>query len=125
MMPMTGEPAGPKLLGAAPSLTVPDVLRAATFYRDVLGFESDSTDEWFAILSRDGFSVLLWQGAAAPNGSWDACFWVDDVDALHRELAGRGAIIQRPPETMPYGMREMTARDGDGHVLAFLQHVGS
>ncbi len=115
---------GPTLLGAAPSLTVPDVLAAHDFYRDALGFQSHSADEWFAILSRDGFRVLLWQGPSSPNGAWDACFWVSDVDALHREFAARGVTISRAPETMPYGLREMSIVDIHGYVVTFVQQVG-
>ena len=115
---------GAAFLGAAPSLTVPDVLAAHDFYRDVLGFQSHSADEWFALLSRDGFRILLWQGPASPNGAWDACFWVSDVDALHWEFGERGVTISRAPETMPYGLREMSVVDNHGYRVTFIQQVG-
>jgi uncharacterized glyoxalase superfamily protein PhnB len=44
---------------------------------------------------------------------------VDDIDALHEELAGRGAEIMNAPVNTEYGLREIRVRDPDGYVLAF------
>jgi uncharacterized glyoxalase superfamily protein PhnB len=44
---------------------------------------------------------------------------VDDVDALHAELAGRGADIVLPPTNFEWGVREMNIRDPDGHRIRF------
>jgi len=48
----------------------------------------------FAIVSRDGLSIMLRLGRQRrpdhPNESrrtWDAFFWVDDADALARQLS--------------------------------------
>jgi uncharacterized glyoxalase superfamily protein PhnB len=45
--------------------------------------------------------------------------WVDDVDALYRELRQRGADIRQPPANFEWGVREMRVGDPDGHRLRF------
>lgn len=42
---------------------------------------------------------------------------MDDVDALHEEYKGSGAMIRLTPANMPWGVREMNAEDPDGHRL--------
>jgi uncharacterized glyoxalase superfamily protein PhnB len=61
----------------------------------------------------------------SPNerqgGTWDVFFWVNDVDGLHAELAGRGAAVVYPPIVQPYGMKEFAVRDPNGYVPGFGQ----
>jgi uncharacterized glyoxalase superfamily protein PhnB len=45
--------------------------------------------------------------------------YVDDVDALHEELARRGADLLGPPARRGYGMYDFRVRDPHGYVLAF------
>jgi uncharacterized glyoxalase superfamily protein PhnB len=113
-----------RVLGVAPSFTVPNVEQAVDFYCNVLGFQSDSADEWFGLVSRDGISIMLWQGDATPNGSCDAFFWVDVVDTFYSELQERNATVTRAPQTTDYGMREMSITDTNGYRIIFGQRVG-
>ena len=46
---------------------------------------------------------------------------VDDVDALHRELAAKGVGIDLPPTDQTWGNREMYVKDADRNCLRFLQ----
>jgi catechol 2,3-dioxygenase-like lactoylglutathione lyase family enzyme len=55
---------------------------------------------------------------------FDAYFWVDDVEALHEELRGRGADLLHGPVDQPYGLRDIGVRDPDGYILAFGQQLG-
>ena len=86
-----------KLLRSAPYFPVPDVQRSVTFYEDTLGFRCDYSAGkplQFAICSRDGLAIMLRKVQASdlvgPNekqgGTWDAFFWVSDVQALHAEV---------------------------------------
>jgi uncharacterized glyoxalase superfamily protein PhnB len=50
---------------------------------------------------------------------FDVYVYVDDVDALHEELVGRGADLVHGPVEQGYGLREIRVRDPDGYVLAF------
>jgi hypothetical protein len=120
-----------KLLRSAPYFPVPDVARTASYYESTFGFRREyvaGNPPRFAICSRDGFAVML-RWVAAPDsirpnesqgGTWDAFFWIDDANALHAELAGRGAtVVYGPLVQAEYQMREFAVRDCDGHVLGF------
>lgn len=111
-----------------PQFTVPDVVRTAEYYRDVLGFRI--AGYWqdppvFAIVGRDGVEVFFNQAEGSEvrtgrtQGAYDAYIHVTGVDALAGELRGRGAAILDGPETRVYGQRELVVRDCNGLVLAF------
>ena len=118
-------------LRSAPYFPVPDVARSAAFYDKVLGFTSEylaGEPPQFAICSRDGLAIMLRRVSTpdlirpveAQGGTWDAFFWVDDVQALHDEVSARGAsIVYGPLIQQAYQMKEFAARDIDGHVLGF------
>ena len=46
---------------------------------------------------------------------------VDDVDAHHRHALERGAEVVYPPVDQPYGYREYSARDSEGHLWSFMK----
>ena len=124
---------------ATPQFTVPDVVRAAEYYRDVLGFEiggywdgervSFKADPppVFGIVSRGHVQVFFSRGdeSAARTGRAEAAIDVyidvDGVDALAAELRGRGADIVDGPEDRVYKQRELVVRDCHGLVLVFAE----
>ena len=124
-----------RIASHAPVLLVRDVVAAAGYYRDALGFHYDRL--WgeppdFCMVRRDGHTVMLSQapaGAApAPHwrvvpGMWNAYFWVDDAAALLGEFQRRGARIDYGLGLKPYGVLEFGVQDLDGHDLAFGQVV--
>jgi len=124
-----------QILRAAAYFPVPDLIASADHYVQVLGFSREyvgGTPPEFAILSRDGFPIMLKlvprTTRLSPNeqqgGTWDAFFWVRDVRALHEELAGRGAeIVYGPIVQQAYNMEEFAVRDRDGYVLGFGQSL--
>ena len=126
---MSAEPA--QLLRSAPYFPVPNVDESASYYTRVLGFHTEyvaGSPATFAILSRDGLSIMvrLVSDAASisPNerqgGTWDVFFWVRDVRALHAELVAKGAVVVYGPMFQKaYGMEEFAVRDSDGYVLGF------
>jgi uncharacterized glyoxalase superfamily protein PhnB len=122
-----------KILSGAPVLLVRDVRAAADYFRDRLGFSYDRL--WgepadFCMVERDGHTVMLSQ---APPGAelvphwrvvsqmWDVYFWVDDVEAIYRELRERGATIDYELGVKPYGVKEFGVQDVDDHDIAFGQ----
>ena len=131
---MSVEPAG-KLLRSAPYFPVADLERSAAHYVQVLGFRQDyvgGTPPEFAILSRDGLSIMLRvvpePERIVPNekqgGTWDAFFWVSDARTLHAELKANGAdVVYEPMIQEAYNMEEFAVRDCDGHVLGFGQSL--
>ncbi|MEQ1820639.1 MAG: VOC family protein [Terricaulis sp.] len=113
---------------ATPVLLVNDVVKAAAYYTDKLGFAVDrfwGEPPMFAIARRDGVSIMLNQvdagDAFRSNGSYNGRFslYIDttDADALHAEFQSKGADIVCPPDDQPYRMREFQVRDLDGHLL--------
>lgn len=125
----------PVAWSVAPVLGANDVRAAARYYEDKLGFHCDPEtgiyggigDEGavYAILDRDGIVVHLQIRRREINARRqrienDAYFFVPDADALHEELAVRGATILRPPADAPgYGLRDFLVADLDGNRLMF------
>ena len=121
------------LYRSAPYFPVGDVETAASHYERVFGFAREyaaGSPPQFAIMTRDGLSIMLRLVSDAtrivPNeaqgGTWDAFFWVKDVNALYQELVTKGAeIVYGPMIQQAYNMEEFAARDGDGYVLGFGQ----
>jgi uncharacterized glyoxalase superfamily protein PhnB len=117
----------------SPQFVVPDVIIAAEYYRDVLGFQILGyfyEPPVYSIVRRDAVEIHLGKAdanadaAAAPNtphreDSIDAYIWVDDVDALFQELKSRGATIVEPPTVRVYKCYEMVVEDKFGFRIAF------
>ncbi len=116
-----------KLLQHRLILAVQDLRRSTEFWMTTLGFArdfGDGSDGW-SWLSRGGFAVGLGECANEPaastlgDHSYVAYVTVDDVDALYDEFRARGASLQAPPSSKPWGMREFALRTPDGHRLTF------
>lgn len=124
----------PHISDATPVLLVRDVVAAAAYYTDKLGFAVErlwGEPPMFAIARRDGVSIMLNQVGPSdsfrPNGDYDGRFsvyiYTSDADALHAEYARIGAHIVCPPEDQAYMMREFQVRDIDGHLLGCGHHI--
>lgn len=117
----------------APVLRVADVGASAEFYRERLGFDcpeeaiySGPEGPIYAIARRAGCQVHLGRMRSGqhiepgrPPNALGAYVYVDDVEMLHVELAGRGAPVSGPPHTAAYGLREISVTDPDGYVITF------
>ena len=124
-----------KITASAPILLVKDIFEAAAYFRDKLGFGDQqlyNTPPSFAIIRRDGFTIMLSQVSAditiVPHWKivdkmWDVYFWVDDVEALYAEFNQSGAIIDYTLYTTPWGVREFGVQDLDDHDIAFGQVI--
>jgi predicted enzyme related to lactoylglutathione lyase len=53
------------------------------------------------------------------------CIFVTDVDAVHAEVAARGAKVLKPPQNYDYGMRDFDVVDLDGNQITFGMGTGS
>lgn len=117
---------------AIPLLHVSDSAQAEEFYCSRLGFhrqfvfrlDDSRADPCYVGLSRDGVPLHLssFAGDGVPGGV--ATFIVDDVDALHSELAGKNVPIALAPTDQTWGTREMYVRDSDGNMLRFIREMG-
>ena len=121
---------GSTILRIAVYFPVPDVATIGEYYRDILGFACQYTagaPPEFAIYSREGATVMFrrvpdasrLRPIEAQGGTWDAFCWVHGLDALHQELAGKGATVVYAPVLQPYGTREFAVRDPLGRVWGF------
>jgi catechol 2,3-dioxygenase-like lactoylglutathione lyase family enzyme len=122
----------------APVLLAPDVFETAEYYRDVLGFHFDQIygdPPSFVIVERDSARLMFRQpreGAPQPSNATvtpsfpsDVFIWVDDVEALAKELRGKQAEILNGPTYRPiWNGKELEVRDCDGRVLTFGQEMG-
>jgi catechol 2,3-dioxygenase-like lactoylglutathione lyase family enzyme len=123
-----------RFLAVFPCFLVDDVVAAAAFYRDRLGFTFDrfwGEPPRFVLVRRGGVQILLSRpgsgqdSAARRNrqsggGDLSAVYvQVEDADALCAEFRARGVPIVRGPENATYGMREFVIEDCNGYILCF------
>lgn len=105
-------------------LTVPDLPAARAFFTDALGFRvvGEKPDYPAAFVTDGTTMITLWQAEDPPSatpfdrrrnlGLHHLAFRVEDVDALHRDLASRSDVsIEFAPEGLgDSGLRHMMCR---------------
>jgi len=118
------------------ALIVRDIPRAVRFYQETLGLHLRFVQgEQYALFQVAGTKLALQPARAAgpdlpvadnlvaptPGAGVSAlvAFAVPDVDHWCATLKERGVVIQREPADYPWGDREFSIRDPDGHVLIF------
>ncbi|MFI0740902.1 VOC family protein [Streptomyces sp. NPDC021100] len=111
-----------------------DVARLVAFYERATGARAVWATEDFAELRTAGATLaiastrtvpLFAPGSARPaeNHSMITEFLVDDVDRVHRDLAGFVTDVVSGPTTMPWGNRSLLFRDPDGNLVNFFTPV--
>jgi len=129
-MQTTTATASARFKDIAPQFVVPDVVQAAEYYRDHLGFniaDYFGDPPVFAIVVRDGVELHFGRGdpgANQPNRAkrrdgLDGYIWVEDLDALAAELQSRAATVVEGPVLRGYGLREIVVEDCNGFRFAF------
>ena len=116
--------------GVTPVLMVHDVAAAVAFYRDRLGVGVDFLNG--DPLDHAGVSRGDWSGAMVnlqltkipPERPIEPSSYVylhvgEGLDRLFEEYREKGVEVLAELESYPWGMREFTVRDGEGHVLWF------
>jgi catechol 2,3-dioxygenase-like lactoylglutathione lyase family enzyme len=114
----------PMMVGSATVLVVGDLAKSLEYYRNALGFDVTfqyGSPAFYACLCRDEVAVHLIAAHETKRlpGHGAVCVFVKDVDAVHAELAGRGAKVVKPPQNYDYGMRDFDVVDLDGNQLVF------
>lgn len=117
------------LKSAIPVLRISSSIASETFYCDRLGFSRtfayrpDETrpDPCYLGLLRDGVQLHL--SSFSGDGVFGSAIYirVEEVDALHAELAAKEVPIALEPTDQTWGNREMYVKDPDGNSLRFTQ----
>ena len=115
-----------------PVLRIFDIAKAREYYVDYLGFSVDWEARFepalpvYMQISRGPivFHLTEHHGDACPGST--TYIRVDDIHALHAELAAKNYNYLRPGiETQEWGMHEMQLTDPFGNRIRFGQPVGS
>ena len=114
---------------AIPVLHVSSSAAAEEFYCHRLGFrrqfayrpDKAKPDPCYMGLKRDGawLHVSSFSGDGVSGGV--VYLAVEDVDALHAELAAKGVAIDTGPIDQTWGNREMYVKDPDGNSIRFIR----
>ena len=116
---------------AIPVLRISESTVAEGFYRDQLGFEVKSTyrpspdlaDPCYMVVHRDGAWIHL-SSFSGDGASGSAVYvLVADIEAVHRELVGRGLTPSLAPTDQSWGNRETYVEDPDGNSIRFVQEA--
>jgi lactoylglutathione lyase len=112
-------------------LFVEDLERTLAFYVGKVGlpvrFRAEGYVELavegsrFALLARSRVSELAGDAhagrPAAGTHEGSVTLLVEDVDRVHRELAGRGVTFLGAPTDRPWGQRAAYFQDPEGHLI--------
>ncbi|MEL6641689.1 MAG: VOC family protein [Pseudomonadota bacterium] len=107
-----------KLHQPTPELPVADVKAAQVYYRDAFGFEVG----WYNELARKGAvfhgdCAIFFQETAGPITPVVLWIFSENVDEAYENLVASGADIVSPLKDTPWGLRQFTVQDGEGHHL--------
>lgn len=108
-----------------PVLQVGSAQRSLDFYCHQLGFRRDWHHQLqpglpFASVSRGGATLYLTEHPESTVGAL-VYVYVDDVEALFRELRARGVEPDLGPVEQTWGIKELHVTDPDGNKLRFGQ----
>jgi uncharacterized glyoxalase superfamily protein PhnB len=120
--------------GVVPILIYADVGKAIDWLSHAFGFKERLRAERNGIV---GHAQLIAAGGALMLGRQGAEYHpprpgevqqyvhitVDDADAHCERARSAGARIVQPPHDMPFGERQYTAEDPEGHRWVFSQHI--
>jgi catechol 2,3-dioxygenase-like lactoylglutathione lyase family enzyme len=110
------------------AITVSDVSKALTFYRDVLGLEFlFSPNSNLAFLAAGPMRIMLStpQGSGKPGANSILYFKVGDIEDSHAAMLKKGAVNERTPQLaakMPdHELWIGFLRDPDGNLVGLME----
>lgn len=118
-------------LGPIGQIAVPvrEIERAVAFYRDVLGMRFlFQAPPGLGFFDCGGVRLMLDTPAAENAGNASVIYYrVDDLDAAHQALLGRGVSFEAPPHMIAklpdHELWMAFLRDPDGNLLALMSEV--
>jgi catechol 2,3-dioxygenase-like lactoylglutathione lyase family enzyme len=122
-------------LGAI-TLFVEDLPAAKAFYGEALGLSRVFEDDDSAVFDlgntvinlldvREAPELIAPAGVAGPDAGvrCQLTIWVEDADAVCRQLQARGVTLLNGPQDRPWGQRTAAFRDPAGHVWEIAQQI--
>lgn len=104
-----------------PVLSCPDVRASSAWLGSAFGFlERLAVGDHQVQLSYGSGSLVLAAGTAVPAA---VLVRVEDADAHCAHARAAGATVVAEPADQPYGERQYTAVDPDGHTWTFSQTI--
>jgi predicted enzyme related to lactoylglutathione lyase len=103
-------------------LHVPDLAVARRFYTETFGLEVESENPTFIQFRRPTGAVFSLQAdpTASPHTGVELWWEVENADAAHAELTGKGVSIVEPLAERPFG-RVFSIVDPAGNTLNLMQ----
>ena len=102
-----------------------DVVKAKTFYQDILGLDVIMDHGWIRTYGSNqkmtvqvSFATQGGSGTPVPDLSIE----VDDVEAAVQRVKEAGMPIEYGPTSEPWGVRRFYVRDPLGKLVNVLQH---
>jgi catechol 2,3-dioxygenase-like lactoylglutathione lyase family enzyme len=102
---------------------VDDLDGTRRFYTEKLGFRVEAEQPGFVQFANTGGATFALVGDASAETT-ELWWYVENADATHEELRGRGVEIVHPPKDEPFG-RRLVVRDAAGNTLYLLQPPSS
>lgn len=102
------------------SLLTNDVLRLASFYKQLLEIENDSEDTIHQFLITEGTALTIYNdGSVKNNQNQNIClaFTVDNIENEYKKVLAMGARIIEAPTERPWGAVNMSFYDPDNNVI--------
>ena len=113
----------PKLHGLIPVFPVADVDATLAYYRDALGFSVEGRHPdgagdivFGSVLC--GEANFYFRKTTGPIPVNHCMVFADEVNEFCATLKARGVRILEEPEDKPWGYRQFTLEDLDGHTLS-------
>jgi uncharacterized glyoxalase superfamily protein PhnB len=126
---------GLKMSSASPSLTVNDLDRSVSWYRDVLGFGVEETwkDDGKVVgvsLRAGDVSFMIGQddwkkGRDRKKGEGFRIFCTTrkNVDEIAKRIKSKGGQLDNEPQDQPWGMRDFSVTDPDGFKITIAKNL--
>ena len=118
-----------RLRAVMPTLTVNDIAKSISWYRDVLGFtvvdEMKYEEQVVGAVIRAGNAEFLlgqddWaKGKERSKGTGFRlyCVSVQDIDQIAADIKARGGELDHEPTDQPWGARDLSVVDPDGFKI--------